>query len=192
MEFAAVVVAGGGGTRAGAGKPKQYRSLGGEPVLRHSLRLFTDHRDIGAVQAVIRRGDGDAYRQASAGLQKCLAPVLGGKTRQASVLAGLESLAHATPRYVLVHDAARPFAGSALLDRAIAAARKSGSAIPAIPLTDTIKRVDKNGRITANLDRSELRAVQTPQVFEFETLLSAHRRAANEGLLGFTDDAALM
>ncbi len=192
MEFAALVVAGGGGTRAGTGKPKQYRLLGGEPVLRRSLRLFTDHREIGAVQAVIRRRDVTEYARASAGLPKCLPAVPGGKTRQASVLAGLENLVRTAPRFVLVHDAARPFADAALLDRALNAVRKHGAAIPAIAVTDTIKRIDKSGRILANVERGELRAVQTPQAFEFEALLAAHRRAAKEGFLAFTDDAALM
>jgi 2-C-methyl-D-erythritol 4-phosphate cytidylyltransferase/2-C-methyl-D-erythritol 2,4-cyclodiphosphate synthase len=192
MEFAALIVAGGGGTRAGAGKPKQYRLLGDEPVLRRSLRLFTDHSAIGAVQAVIRHKDVAEYQRASARLPKCLPAVPGGKTRQASVLAGLESLVRTAPRFVLVHDAARPFAEPALIDRAIKAVRKSGAAIPAIPVSDTIKRVDKSGMIKANVERGELRAVQTPQAFEFEPLLAAHRRAAQEGLHSFTDDAAIM
>jgi len=96
------------------------------------------------------------------------------------------------PRFVLVHDAARPFADAVLIDRAIAAARKHGAAIPAVPVSDTIKRVDKAGSIVANIERSELRAVQTPQVFEFDTLIAAHRSAASQGLHSFTDDAALM
>lgn len=192
MEFAAIVVAGGGGTRAGAGAPKQYRLIRGEPVLRHSLRLFTDHREIGAVQAVIRHEDVAAYEQACARLPKCLPAAPGGKTRQESVLAGLERLLPTAPRFVLVHDAARPFADTALIDRAIAAARKYGAAIPAIAVSDTIKRVDGSGKILANVERSELRAVQTPQAFTFDALLAAHRRAVNEGRGDFTDDAALM
>lgn len=192
MEFAALVVAGGGGTRAGAGIPKQYRFVAGEPVLRRSMRLFTDHREIGAVQAVIRAQDLPSYQALSADLPKCLAAVAGGATRQASVHAGLESLVPAAPRFVLVHDAARPFAGSALIDRAIAAVRETGAAIPAIAVTDTIKRVDADGRIVANVERGELRAVQTPQAFRFDALLAAHRKAAAEGRSDFTDDAALL
>lgn len=147
MEFAALVVAGGGGTRAGAGKPKQYRLIGGEPVLRRSLRLFTDHREVGAVQAVIRHEDVAEYERASAGLPKCLPAVPGGRTRQASVLAGLESLVRTAPRFVLVHDAARPFADPALIERTLKAAREYGAAIPAVPVSDTIKRVDPGGQI---------------------------------------------
>jgi 2-C-methyl-D-erythritol 4-phosphate cytidylyltransferase/2-C-methyl-D-erythritol 2,4-cyclodiphosphate synthase len=192
MEFAAVVVAGGGGIRAGAGLPKQYRLLLGEPVLRHSLRLFTDHREIGVVQAVIRHEDVADYERASARLPKCLPAVPGGETRQASVLAGLESLVPTAPRFVLVHDAARPFGGAALIDRAIASVRKNGASIPAVPVSDTIKRVDHAGTIIANIERSELRAVQTPQAFSFDKLLAAHRKAASESRHDFTDDAALM
>lgn len=192
MEFAALVVAGGGGTRAGAGKPKQFRLIAGERVLRHSLRLFTDHREISAVQAVIRPEDQPDYQALSADLSKCLPAVAGGPTRQASVHAGLEALAAAAPSFVLVHDAARPFTGSDLIDRAIAAVRKNAAAIPAIAVTDTIKRVDASGRIIANVERSELRAVQTPQAFRFDELLAAHRKAAAEGRSDFTDDAALM
>jgi 2-C-methyl-D-erythritol 4-phosphate cytidylyltransferase/2-C-methyl-D-erythritol 2,4-cyclodiphosphate synthase len=192
MEFAALVVAGGGGSRAGAGGPKQYRVLLGRPVLRHSLELFTAHREIGAVQTVIRHEDVADYAAASLGLPKCLPAVPGGKTRQASVFAGLESLETTAPRFVLVHDAARPFTDETLLARAIEAARKHGAAIPAVAISDTIKRVDAAGAIVGNLKRSELRAAQTPQVFRFDELLAAHRRAARETRDDFTDDAALM
>jgi 2-C-methyl-D-erythritol 4-phosphate cytidylyltransferase/2-C-methyl-D-erythritol 2,4-cyclodiphosphate synthase len=192
MEFAAIVVAGGSGARAGTGEPKQYRQIGGEPVLRRSLRLFTDHREIGAVQAVIRHEDVAEYERASMRLPKCLPAVPGGKTRQASVLAGLESLVPTAPRFVLVHDAARPFADTAIIERALVSVRKTGASIPAVPVADTIKRVDGTGLIVANVERSELRAVQTPQAFTFEALLAAHRRAAIEGRSDFTDDAALM
>ncbi len=192
MEFAAIVVAGGDGSRVGRDLPKQFLVVAGQPVLRRSLRLFTDHHAIGAVQPVIRHEDVARYAAISNGLPKCLPAVPGGKTRQASVLAGLESLLRTAPRFVLVHDAARPFAGSALIDRAIAAVSERGAAIPAIAVSDTIKRVDAAGKILANVDRTELRAVQTPQAFAYEKLLQAHRRAAAEGRDDFTDDAALM
>ena len=192
MEFAAIVVAGGDGSRAGGNVPKQFRLLAGESVLRRSLRLFTAHDEIGAVQAVIRHADVVSYDAISAGLPKCLPAVPGGKTRQASVLAGLESLLSIAPRFVLVHDAARPFASPALIHRAISAARKTRAAIPAVAVSDTIKRVDGAGNVIDNIERSALRAVQTPQAFAYEPLLNAHRRASSEGRNDFTDDAALM
>ena len=120
-----------------------------------------------------------------------LPPVFGGATRQASVRAGLEALAPRKPDIVLIHDAARPFASAALVSRAIAAAEQSGAAIPALPVTDTVKTVDAAGQVDKTLDRNSLRLVQTPQSFAFPALLDAHRRAAAAGRDDFTDDAAL-
>ncbi len=92
---------------------------------------------------------------------------------------------------MLVHDAARPFASAALIDRAIAAARASGAAVPVVPVADTVKTVDAPGTVTGTLDRAQLRLVQTPQAFGFAALLDAHRRAQAAGRDDFTDDAAL-
>jgi 2-C-methyl-D-erythritol 4-phosphate cytidylyltransferase/2-C-methyl-D-erythritol 2,4-cyclodiphosphate synthase len=187
---AAVVVAAGRGLRAGGDLPKQYRPLAGEPVIRSSLSLFAWHGQIGAVQAVIHPDDRGSYEAAAKGL-RLLAPVAGGTTRQASVRAGLEALEPRAPDIVLVHDAARPFCSAALVSRAIAACGETGAAIPALEVTDTIKRVDAGGHVAGTVDRAELRSVQTPQAFAFPALLAAHRRAATEGREDFTDDAAL-
>jgi len=187
---AAVIVAAGRGLRAGAGLPKQYRSLGGEPVVRRSLRAFAAHPALRLVQPVIHADDGERYRDAAAGLP-LLAPVGGGASRQQSVLAGLEALAPHAPEIVLVHDAARPFVSAGLIGRAIEAARRHGAAVPALPLTDTVKTVDAGGRVTGTLERAALRSVQTPQAFSFAALFAAHRQAAAAGQTAFTDDAAL-
>jgi 2-C-methyl-D-erythritol 4-phosphate cytidylyltransferase/2-C-methyl-D-erythritol 2,4-cyclodiphosphate synthase len=187
----AVVVAAGVGERAGS-PPKQFRMLAGEPVLRRTLRLFCGHRAIAGVQPVIHKDHEAEFRAAATGLANCLHPVVGGATRQRSVLAGLEALAVHSPRTVLVHDAARPLTSSALVDRALAAIAGSAAAVPALPVVDTIKRVNESGRVVATLDRSELRAVQTPQVFAYATLLDAHRRAIQSGRDDFPDDAALV
>lgn len=191
MRVAAIIVAAGRGERAGEGPPKQFRPLGGEPVLRRSLRLFAAHEAVEAVQPVIDPAFEPQYRQAAAGLDKLLSPVPGGATRQQSVRAGLSALEKSSPDIVLVHDAARPLASPALVDRALTAVKKTGAAIPALPLADTIKRVDASGRVLETLDRSELRAIQTPQVFTFKPLLEAHRKAVEAGRSDFTDDAAL-
>ncbi len=188
--IAAVIVAAGRGTRAGGDLPKQFWPICGETMLRRTLAMFARHSEISAVQPVIHRDDMEAFRSSSAGLD-LLAPAFGGATRQASVRAGLEALQTRRPDIVLVHDAARPFASGALLSRAIEAAAKIGGAIPALPVTDTVKRVDQAGRIQETIDRSRLRLVQTPQAFAYPQLLAAHRRAAAEGRLDFTDDAAL-
>ena len=191
MRTAAIVVAAGRGERAGGARPKQYRNLLGEPVLRRALRALASHPAIDAVQAVIDPAEDAAFRDAVGELPKCLAPAAGGSTRQRSVRAGLEALAALKPSIVLVHDAARPLASAALVDRALAAVEATGAAVPVIALRDTVKRVDQTGRVVSTLDRNELRAVQTPQVFFFAPLIEAHRRASKAGLEDFPDDAAL-
>jgi 2-C-methyl-D-erythritol 4-phosphate cytidylyltransferase/2-C-methyl-D-erythritol 2,4-cyclodiphosphate synthase len=187
---AAVVVAAGRGLRAGGGMPKQYRALPGGTALRRCLSTLSEHREIALVQTVIHPEDRHFFEQSSAAL-RLLPPVNGGATRQASVLAGLEAVAAQKPGIVLIHDAARPFASPDLITRAIAAARQSAAAVPVLPLADTVKTVDAHGLVTGTLDRSALRAVQTPQAFTFAAILDAHRRALAAARDDFTDDAAL-
>jgi len=190
-KVAAVIVAAGRGSRAGAADvPKQYRPVGGETMLRRTLAAFAGAPGIAWLQTVIHADDAALYRAAAEGFD-LLPPVSGGATRQASVLAGLEALAAHAPDIVLIHDAARPFASAALIARAIDAARTSGAAIPALAVTDTIKRVAAGGQVGETLDRGQLRAVQTPQAFAYQPLIAAHRKAAREGRADFTDDAAL-
>lgn len=197
MANAAVIVAAGRGVRAGEGLPKQYRPLAGRAVVSRTLETFLSHGSIDLVQPVISSHDGDLFARACSDLtpwaHKLAAPVAGGATRQDSVRAGLEALASGadSPDLVLVHDAARPFAGHALLDRAIGAARDTGAGVPGVPLTDTIKIVDDGGQVVDTPPRERLRSVQTPQAFDFRRLLAAHRGAAAAGLTGFTDDGAL-
>ena len=187
---AAVVVAAGRGLRAGSEFPKQYRKIAGEPMVRMSLAMLAGHGQVGLVQPVIHDDDRDLFATACAGLD-LLPAVAGGATRQASVRAGLEALHAHRPDLVLVHDAARPFVSAALVSRAIVSAEKHGAAVPAMPLADTVKRIDASGRVIATLDRETLRTVQTPQAFRFDALIEAHRRAAAAGRDDFTDDAAL-
>ena len=190
MQVAAVVVAAGRGVRAGGELPKQFRQIGGDILLRRTLLRFVEAADVDVVQPVIRAEDVDIVRELTRGMD-VLAPVFGGATRQASVRAGLEALEPRQPDVVLVHDAARPFASAALISRAISAAKQTGAAIPALPVSDTIKRIDSAGTVEATLERSSLRLVQTPQAFAFPALLEAHRRAAAQNRDDFTDDAAL-
>jgi len=187
---AAVVVAAGRGQRVGGDVPKQYRSIAGEPVIRPALAAFLTHPQIDAVQPVIHAQDAEAFRAATTGLQS-LAPVWGGATRQASVRAGLEALRAVGPDFVLIHDAARPFLTGALITRAIDAAAEHRAAVPAVAVTDTVKKVDERETVTDTLDRSRLRLVQTPQAFAFDLIIEAHVRAAAAGREDFTDDAAL-
>ena len=190
VEVAAVVVAAGRGKRAGGDLPKQFRQIGGETMLRRALSMLVGHPSVGLVQPVIHPDDVDLFQEAAAAMTT-LPPTFGGATRQASVHAGLEALATRKPTIVLVHDAARPFATPALVERAIAAAKETGAAVPGVPVADTVKSIDAQGHVEATLPRDKLRLIQTPQAFAFAPLLEAHRRAAREGLNDFTDDAAL-
>jgi 2-C-methyl-D-erythritol 4-phosphate cytidylyltransferase/2-C-methyl-D-erythritol 2,4-cyclodiphosphate synthase len=187
---AAIVVAAGRGLRAGAGDPKQYRSIGGQTVIFRAMAPFCRHGEISAVQPVLNPDDMAMFNEAVQGLQHAPA-AMGGATRQASVHAGLEALASQRPDVVLIHDAARPFVSAALISRAIEAASVTGAAIPAIPVADTIKLVGGSGNVEATPERARLRIAQTPQGFGFDVILEAHRRAAREGREDFTDDAAL-
>jgi len=159
-------------------------------MIRFSLRLFSGDPHIRLVQPVIHIDDAALYETAAHGLD-LLPPVFGGATRQSSVRAGLEALAVHRPEIVLVHDAARPFPSAALIGRAVTAA-KHNAAVPGVALSDTVKAVDAREQVTQTLDRARLRAVQTPQAFNFEALLAAHRDATAAGRDDFSDDAALM
>jgi 2-C-methyl-D-erythritol 4-phosphate cytidylyltransferase / 2-C-methyl-D-erythritol 2,4-cyclodiphosphate synthase len=187
---AAILVAAGRGLRAGAGGPKQYRSIGGQTVIFRAMAPFCRHPAISAVQPVLNPDDIAIFDAAVQGLQHA-PPATGGATRQASVHAGLEALVSHKPEIVLIHDAARPFVSAALISRAIDAASATGAAIPAIVLADTVKLVDASGNVEATPERARLRIAQTPQAFRFDVILQAHRRAAREGRSDFTDDAAL-
>jgi 2-C-methyl-D-erythritol 4-phosphate cytidylyltransferase / 2-C-methyl-D-erythritol 2,4-cyclodiphosphate synthase len=186
---AAILVAAGRGLRAGAGGPKQYRTVGGRTVIHRALAAFSEHPEIAIVQPVVNPDDIAVFNAAVSDLRYA-APVNGGATRQASVLAGLEALAPHRPDVVLIHDAARPFVSAEVISRAIVAANRTGAAIPVVAVTDTIKQVTQSGDITATPERAALRIAQTPQAFKFEMILDAHRRAARERS-DFTDDAAI-
>lgn len=192
--IAALIVAAGRGSRAGDGPPKQYRLVGGKPLLTHSLAAFLEHPRISTVRVVIDPADTAHYDAAITPAASLGPAVHGGATRQASVLAGLEALAQLSPDIVLIHDAARPFVSAGLIDRALAAIGETGivAAVPGTPVVDTIKTVDHAEAVTGTPDRSRLRAIQTPQIFDFAALLAAHRRAAAASDIAATDDAAVM
>jgi 2-C-methyl-D-erythritol 4-phosphate cytidylyltransferase/2-C-methyl-D-erythritol 2,4-cyclodiphosphate synthase len=187
---AAILVAAGRGLRAGAGGPKQYRTIGGKTVIFRAMEPFCTHPHVFAVQPVLNPDDTALFNEAARGLRHQPAAA-GGATRQASVHAGLEALAAQKPDIVLIHDAARPFVSQALISRAIDAASRTGAAIPVVAVTDTVKLIDAGGNIEATPERARLRIAQTPQAFRFEVILAAHRRAARDGRNDFTDDAAI-
>lgn len=181
-----LVVAAGRGTRFGGEMPKQWRDLGGRPVLLHSVAAFAAHPGVDAVKVVIHPDDRALYESAVKGLSLG-EPILGGATRQESVRFGLEGIADLAPERVLIHDGARPFVDHALVSRVLAALDEQPGAIPALPVHDTLKR-GKDGLITETVPRDGLWRAQTPQGFHFQPLLAAHRAAEGREL---TDDAAV-
>ena len=188
MKVAALIVAAGRGNRAGPGAPKQYRLLGGEPVLRRTASVFSQHPAISSVLAVIHPDDRASYDAACGDLPKLRQPVTGGATRQASVLAGLEALAaEDQPDFVLIHDGARPFVSERLISACIAALASHQGALTALPVTDTIRRASE-GLAGETVPRDGLWRAQTPQAFRFSSILEAHRAAAGGD---FTDDVAV-
>ena len=154
------------------------------------MEPFCRHPQIFAVQPVVNPDDAAMFTEAVSDM-RYQPPAKGGATRQASVRAGLEALASQSPDIVLIHDAARPFVTAAVISRAIDAAGLTGAAVPAIPVTDTIKLIGDGGHVEATPERARLRIAQTPQSFRYDVILDAHRRAAREGRDDFTDDAAL-
>ncbi|MGL4395164.1 MAG: bifunctional 2-C-methyl-D-erythritol 4-phosphate cytidylyltransferase/2-C-methyl-D-erythritol 2,4-cyclodiphosphate synthase [Hyphomicrobium sp.] len=193
MRIAALIVAAGRGSRAGGALPKQYAALGRGTVLSRAVQAFAEQAQIADVRVVIHGDDRALYEASLAPGTRALGPpIIGGATRQQSVLAGLEALAAATPPdIVLIHDAARPFVAPDVIARVIDAARSHGGAIAAEPLADTLKRASADGTIAATLERDGLWRAQTPQGFRFADIYDAHRRAAAAGLTTLTDDAAI-
>jgi 2-C-methyl-D-erythritol 4-phosphate cytidylyltransferase / 2-C-methyl-D-erythritol 2,4-cyclodiphosphate synthase len=189
---AVLIVAAGRGSRAGgpSGLPKQFEPIGGEPVLRHTVRQFCSRSDIATVMVVIHPDDEQLYAQATVGLNLA-PPVHGGATRQASVLRGLEALTAYQPSRVLIHDAARPFVSATVIRDVLAALKTHQAALAAEPVADTLKRADANAVVVGTVERANLWRAQTPQGFDFATILEAHRRASTNASLTFTDDATV-
>ena len=185
MVFASIVVAAGTGSRAGGGK--QWRMLGGKPVLRWSVEAVSA-AEAEEIIVVIIPGTESEAAEALSGLTGWRT-VPGGAERADSVRAGLAALTGAPDRPVLIHDAARPFLTQAVIDQLLGALDTADGAIPALPVSDTLKR-SADGTITATVDRAALFLAQTPQAFRADRLIAAY--AAWPIDLTPTDDAAVL
>lgn len=190
MRTAAIVPAAGRGERLGPGAPKALRLLGGIPLLVHAVRALARAHLVDLVVVAAPSTDVVAVRAllAEHELRKDVQVLAGGATRQESVRLALVALPEDVD-VVLVHDAARPLVPVELVDAVARAVRNGRDAvIPALPVTDTVKQVDGAGLVLATLDRSALRAVQTPQGFRRSVLERAHVAAEGQQ---HTDDAGL-
>ncbi|ROO62780.1 2-C-methyl-D-erythritol 4-phosphate cytidylyltransferase [Micromonospora sp. Llam0] len=189
-DVAVLVPAAGAGLRLGPGAPKALRPLGGVPLLVHAVRRLAAASSVAVIVVAAPPADVDDVRDllipATAGLPLIVVP--GGAHRQASVAAALTAVP-AGPQIVLVHDAARALTPPDLVDSVAAAVRAGADAvIPVLPVVDTIKSVDADETVLATVDRSTLRAVQTPQGFRRDVLVAAHADAVDP----HTDDAGLV
>jgi 2-C-methyl-D-erythritol 4-phosphate cytidylyltransferase len=188
--IAAVIVAAGNSRRM-QGINKTWAMLGGKPLLAQSISVFEQSGLVDDIVLVLAQ---EALAQGARlceqeGWQHIRALVPGGAWRRDSVLAGLAALSP-IPSYVLIHDGARPFVTAALIEQGLAAARQHGAAVAAVPVKDTIKRAGPDGLVLETLDRAALWSVQTPQVFAYDLILTAHR--TTDPTWDATDDAALV
>ena len=173
----AVIVAAGSASRMG-GIDKVMAPLGGEPMIVRTVRAFQDCDAIREIVVVTREDLIRPITSLLSSMDKVIAVVAGGASRQESVHLGLNTLSKNT-QLAAIHDGARPLVSWQLIDRTVRAANTYGAAAPAIPVKDTIKRV-QGGVVTDTPDRASLRAVQTPQVFDFDLLRGALKKAKEE------------
>jgi len=193
LRTVALIPAGGMGLRMGGTVRKQFRALGGLPLLVHSLRVFQSSPIINAVILAVPEADLDYCRteivQAN-GFSKVAHVVAGGKERQDSVRHAL-ALVDMEVDIVLIHDAVRPCLTPRMVKEVVEAADADGAAIIALPMRDTVKQVSGDRLIERTIDRQPLWLAQTPQASRRDWLDDAHRKAQAEGLTA-TDDAYLM
>jgi len=188
----AIIVAAGRGARAGAGAVKQFRELGGVPVVVHTLRRFEECASVTETCLVLPASDAAGWAGLALryDLRKLARVVAGGESRTESVWRGLQTIDAATARVVAIHDGVRPLVTPAEIDATVRAAEATGAAVLVAPVTDTVKEVG-GGLIKNSLPRERLRRALTPQCFRYELLRRAYERALAEGLEA-TDDSALV
>ncbi|MEM7728746.1 MAG: bifunctional 2-C-methyl-D-erythritol 4-phosphate cytidylyltransferase/2-C-methyl-D-erythritol 2,4-cyclodiphosphate synthase [Pseudomonadota bacterium] len=162
-DCALILVAAGRGERAGSNTPKQYKTLAGKPLLQHTLENAASTRLFDRIVLILAQGDA-----IGAAMAPHAVVAIGGATRTASVRAGLDALADDPPRFVMIHDAARPFLDRDLVEPLLDALQLHDGAVPALPIADALKTQDFDA-----VDRDALQRVQTPQAFQYGAIKSA-------------------
>ena len=191
MSNTAIILAAGMGKRMQAGKNKQFIELNGKTVLERTLEVFANHPLVEKIVLVVKSGEEEICRELlSAEIAAKTIIALGGKERQDSVYNGLKAITWQCD-YIFVHDGARPLVTNEVIERTFEAAQIHGAAICAVAVKDTIKQADESGQVLTTLPRASLWAVQTPQIFRADKLISAYEYAYQNGYYG-TDDASLL
>ena len=190
-DVAVVIPAGGVGRRLGSRTPKQFLRLGRASILALAAGHFARHPAVSDVVVAAPAEHIARTRRALAGVRggARVQVVAGGVERQESVWLGMQAVPDRVA-VIVVHDAVRPFLTRALIDHVVAAARRAGGAICALPIAETVKRV-RDGVVETTIDRSALWSVQTPQAFRAPLLREAHEKARRDGFLG-TDESMLV
>ncbi len=191
MKIGVIVAAAGSGRRMGAGSNKVLLPLDGKPVLSHSLACFGSMEEIAEIVVVTSNRDQEAIAKLlhEEAPNMTVQVVLGGAERQDSVYLGLQALS-ADTKWVIIHDGARPFITPDLVRKGLRAAKEHLAVGIAVPVKDTIKKV-KDGFVTETPERSELWAMQTPQIFAYPLILQAHEEAQQRDIIA-TDDCGLV
>lgn len=191
MNIGVIIPAAGQGKRMKKDINKQYLQLGDRPLLAHTLEVFANNNKIDQIVVVVKKEEMDYCQKKiinKYGFEN-LKLVAGGETRQQSVYAGLMAFSPAI-NYVIIHDGARPLISKELLNKVIEKLSKYKALTTAIPVKDTIKIVDKESFVQETPDRDSLRAIQTPQAFEYDLIYEAHENF--DGKAKATDDASLV
>jgi 2-C-methyl-D-erythritol 4-phosphate cytidylyltransferase len=180
--LSAIIVAGGSSQRMGF--DKLFAVIAGEPVIAHAIRAFERAKSVSEIVVVAREQRHDEIRRitSGAGFKKIRAIVPGGERRQDSVHAGLDRIDR-DAKYVAVHDAARPLITPEQIERAFEQCRMHGAAALAEPINDTLKRADTDLLVVGSVDRHQLYAMQTPQIFERKLIEAAYRAVYAENIL---------
>ena len=191
MKVVAIIPAAGTGTRMRASSPKQFLSLAGHPIIVHTLKKFKACRLIQRVIVPVRKPDLLQFQEVveKESLSRWVKLVPGGIHRQDSVYAGLRAVEEDTD-IVVVHDAVRPFVEVSLIEAVIKEAETNGSAILALPCSDTVKQIEKN-LVETTLPRDKIVLVQTPQAFRYNILKEGFEKATAENFYA-TDESCLI
>ena len=194
MRTIAIIPAAGSGVRMKTKIPKQFLKLGGRPVLAVTLEKFNNCSLVDGIILVVPADDVDYCNREIVeqyGLGKVIRVIAGGARRQDSVRAGILAIDGGCDN-VLIHDGVRPFVRVETIKNTIIALEDERAVITAVPVKDTVKKVDGKGYVANTCDRKPLWLVQTPQAFRYDDIYNAHMRAEAEGWSEVTDDAMLM
>jgi 2-C-methyl-D-erythritol 4-phosphate cytidylyltransferase len=190
---AALIVAAGKGRRMGSPRAKAFLTLNGIPILVHAIRPFEASNRIQSLYVVLQREDIQLWQNeilSKFPLKKTKPPVAGGSRRQDSVRSGLEAISEDIDT-ILIHDGVRPFVDETVLDQLLDTMEEALAAVVAVPAKETLKIVSSTGQVRETLARERIWTTQTPQAFDFHTLIQAHHKALQDDVQA-TDDSTLV